>query len=175
MADDRELWRRICRGDARAFDGFYRENVSRLHGFLRQLLGDRQTAEDVAQETFLQLWRQPNGFHPEKGSLRAYLFGIGRKRAADWWRQYQPTAREQETEKGGLQEETLSLVGDAFSRLDTADRALLWLREVEGQSHAELAEILEIPVGTVKSRLFAARKELRSIWHGRSAGKKVQA
>src|ERR1700758_1104398 len=60
VAHDRELWERICRGDTRAFDGFYRENVSRLNGFLRQLLGNMQTAEDVAQETFLQLWRRPN-------------------------------------------------------------------------------------------------------------------
>lgn len=171
LADDRELWERICQGDAQAFGGFYRENILRLHGFLKQLLGDKQTAEDVTQETFLQLWRRPNGFHPEKSSLRAYLFGIGRKRAADWWRQYQPTTHEQETKKVGLREETLSLISDAFSRLDPADRALLWLREVEGQSLAELAEILEIPIGTVKSRLFAARKELRSIWHGLPEGR----
>ncbi len=175
MADDRELWERICRGDARAFDGFYQENAPRLQGFLRQLLGDAQTAEDVTQETFLQLWRRPNGFHPENGPLRAYLFGIGRKRAAEWWRQREPTAGEQEPGKTECKTETSSLVGDAFSRLGTEERSLLWLREVEGQSYVELAEILEIPVGTVKSRLFVAREELRRIWHSRSAGKKVGA
>lgn len=173
MAHDRELWERICQGDTRAFDGFYRENVSRLNGFLRQLLGNMQTAEDVAQETFLQLWRRPNGFHPENGSLRAYLFGIGRKRAAEWWRQRKPTADEQETVKRECKTETSSLVGDSFSRLGTDERTLLWLREVEGQSYAELAEILDIPVGTVKSRLFAAREELRRIWHSSRPEKKV--
>jgi RNA polymerase sigma-70 factor, ECF subfamily len=173
VAHDRELWERICRGDTRAFDGFYRENVSRLNGFLRQLLGNMQTAEDVAQETFLQLWRRPNGFHPENGSLRAYLFGIGRKRAAEWWRQRKPTADEQETVKRECKTETSSLVGDSFSRLGTDERTLLWLREVEGQSYAELAEILDIPVGTVKSRLFAAREELRRIWHSSRPEKKV--
>ena len=173
MTHDRELWERICRGDTRAFDGFYRENVSRLNGFLRQLLGNMQTAEDVAQETFLQLWRRPNGFHPENGSLRAYLFGIGRKRAAEWWRQRKPTADEQETVKRECKTETSSLVGDSFSRLGTDERTLLWLREVEGQSYAELAEILDIPVGTVKSRLFAAREELRRIWHSSRPEKKV--
>jgi RNA polymerase sigma-70 factor (ECF subfamily) len=132
-----------------------------------------QTAEDVAQETFLQLWRRPNGFHPEKGSLRAYLFGIGRKRAAEWWRQRKPTADELETEQRDCKTETSSLVDDVFSRLGIDERALLWLREVEGQSYAELAEILDIPVGTVKSRLFTAREELRRIWHGGRPEKKV--
>ena len=66
-------------------------------------------------------------------------------------------------------------MGDAFSRLGTEERSLLWLREVEGQSYVELAEILEIPVGTVKSRLFVAREELRRIWHSGSTGKKVGA
>jgi RNA polymerase sigma-70 factor (ECF subfamily) len=166
LVDNRELWERICRGDTRAFDGFYRETAPCLRGFLRQLLGDEQAAEDVAQETFLQLWRRPNGFRPENGSLRAYLFGIGRKRAAEWWRQRKPAAEGQELEVKEFKAETSSLVCDAFSRLGADERSLLWLREVEGQSYAELAEILEIPVGTVKSRLFAAREELRRIWNG---------
>ena len=173
MAADRELWERICRGDAQAYEGFYRQNVLRLLGFLRQFLGDAQTAEDVVQETFLHLSRRPNGFHPENGSLRAYLFGIGRKRAAEWWRQRKPDAEKQETAKRQCKTETSSLVGDAFSRLNTDERALLWLREVEGHSYAELAEILDIPVGTVKSRLFAAREELRRIWHSGRPEKKV--
>ena len=61
--------------------------------------------------------------------------------------------------------ETQSLIGNAFDKLPAEQRTLLWLREVEGQSYAELAEILEIPEGTVRSRLFAARKALRQIWH----------
>jgi RNA polymerase sigma factor (sigma-70 family) len=90
LDDDHELWERICRGDSAALEGFYRENGARLRNFLRQLLGNTQTAEDVMQETLLQLWRKPNGFHPENGTLRCYVFGIGRRRAADWWRQFKP-------------------------------------------------------------------------------------
>lgn len=62
--------------------------------------------------------------------------------------------------------ETSSLIGDAFKRLSEEQRTLLWLREVEGYSYAELADILEIPTGTVRSRLFAARGELRRVWNG---------
>ncbi len=179
MADDRELWERICRGDAAAFDAFYKESAPRLQRFLKQIVGNSQAAEDVTHETFLQIWRRPNGFRPEAGSLRGYLFGIARKRASEWWRQRHPeidsalpersadAAESVEQEASSSSVEVRSMVGDALSRLDTEQRALLWLREVEGQSYAELAEILEVPVGTVRSRLFAAREELRRIWHSR--------
>jgi DNA-directed RNA polymerase specialized sigma24 family protein len=55
LADDRELWERIRRGEAQAFDVFYREMGPHLQGFLRQIVGNRQAAEDVMQETFTQM------------------------------------------------------------------------------------------------------------------------
>jgi RNA polymerase sigma-70 factor (ECF subfamily) len=172
LANDRETWERICRGDARTFDAFYREHGPRLRAFLRQILGNPQAAEDVMQETFTQIWRRPNGFAPERGTLRAYLFGAGRRRAAEWWRkqdQWRPAAA---GEPLGSNTEMSSLVGDAFGRLVEEQRTLIWLREIEGQSYAELAEILEIPVGTVRSRLHAAREELRKVWHATQGAKK---
>jgi RNA polymerase sigma-70 factor (ECF subfamily) len=164
LADDREIWKRISQGDADSFDAFYRENAPRLQLFLRQVTGNPQAAEDVAQETFTQLWSRPNGFQPERGTLRAYLYGIARKRAADWWRRQGPSDQASEDQMSVCQTETISIVGDAFRRLGVEQRTLLWLREVEGQSYEELALILEIPVGTVRSRLFAAREALRRIW-----------
>lgn len=170
MTDDRELWERILRGDAHAFDGFYQQNYSSLFRFIRQLLGSESAAQDVAQDIFLRLWQGPNGFQPAKGSLRAYLFGIARNRCAEWWRQWRgpgstgvapsaDPAYEADADQSAL-------VAQALSRLEPDKRALLWLREVEGQSYGELAGILKIPIGTVKSRLFAAREELRRIWSG---------
>ncbi|HYL84255.1 MAG TPA: sigma-70 family RNA polymerase sigma factor [Candidatus Angelobacter sp.] len=168
MADDRDQWERIRGRDASAFEAFYRDNAARLCVYLRQMVGSPQAAEDLMQEAFTQIWRSPNGFRPELGSLRAYLFGVGRKRAAEWWRRQ---SRAPEDRSGKDQDESaegtasFSAVSDAFGRLAEEQRSLLWLREVEGQSYSELAEILGIPVGTVKSRLFAAREELRRIWH----------
>jgi RNA polymerase sigma-70 factor (ECF subfamily) len=164
LPDDRELWERIVKGDAASFDAFYRENAPRLQAFVRQIVGNPQAAEDIAQETFIQIWNRPNGFQPERGTLRAYLYGIGRKRAAEWWRNQSPREQESETAASIPHSETASVVGDAFRRLPEEQPDLLWLREVEGQSYAELAAILEIPVGTVRSRLFAARHALRTIW-----------
>ena len=167
VADDRELWERIRSRDENAFAAFYRGNAARLCGYLRQIVGNSQAAEDLTQEIFAQMWRSPNGFQPERGSLGSYLFGMGRKRASEWWRKQQLDWRvrsEQQEASSPPSASTASAVGDARARLPEEQRSLLWLREVEGQSYAELAEILDIPVGTVKSRLFAAREALRRIW-----------
>jgi RNA polymerase sigma-70 factor, ECF subfamily len=166
LTDDRELWDRICRRDATAFEELYRTYSAGLQAFLRRAVSNHQAAEDVTQETFASIWRHPNGFDPARGTLRSYLLGAGRKRAAEWWRQQKPQG-EAETEKTEeCRAETRSLIGDALARLTTEQQSLLWLREVEGQSYTELAAILEIPVGTVRSRLFAAREALRKIWRG---------
>jgi RNA polymerase sigma-70 factor (ECF subfamily) len=172
VADDHELWEQICSRDASAFEAFYRDNARRLCAYLGQIVGSAQTAEDLMQETFAQIWRSPNGFHPELGSLRGYVFGIGRKLAAEWWRKRSRVPEGQSEKRGEVVEAAASFSGiaDAFGRLPEEQRSLLWLREVEGQSYAELAAILQVPVGTVKSRLFAAREELRRIWHSPSSG-----
>ena len=173
MADDPELWERIRERDANAFEVFYRDNAGRLCAYLRQIVGNPQAAEDVMQETFTQIWKSPNGFRPELGSLRGYLFGIGRKRGAEWWRNRERLPEEQPRRHEGEVADSAarsSAIGDAFARLQEEQRSLLWLREVEGQSYAELAAILQIPVGTVKSRLFAAREELRRIWRSPRSG-----
>jgi RNA polymerase sigma-70 factor (ECF subfamily) len=161
-------WDKIRAGDASAFDAFYRENVARLQGFLRILTRTTQAAEDVTQEAFVQMWHSPNGFQSARGSLRAYLFGIGRKRAAEWRRKQGTTgdARLPVEPAATENNEAAAAINDAFRRLSLEQQSLLWLREVEGQSYTELAEILDIPVGTIRSRLFAAREELRRIWHG---------
>jgi RNA polymerase sigma-70 factor, ECF subfamily len=164
LSSERGLWEQIKRGDADAFGALYRMYGSGLRSFLQQVLGSDHAAEDVTQETFAAIWRRPNGFDPDRGSLRSYLFGIGRKRAAEWWRNQKlegdvPVERALESRA-----ETQSLVGDAFARLPAEQRSLLWLREVEGHSYEELATTLDIPVGTVGSRLSAAREALRKIW-----------
>lgn len=172
MANDQQLWEQICRGDAEAFNGFYCEHAPRLQAFLRQLVGNSQTAEDIMQETFTQMWRHPNGFQPERGSLRTYLFGIGRKRAANWWRKQKLEESVDEKEGTSASAENNSIISDALRRLPEEQRSLLWLREVEGQSYAELAVILNVPVGTVRSRLFAAREALRKVWKGEAQSAK---
>ena len=171
MPDDRELWRRITEGDEQAFEDFYSQTALRLRAFLRQIVGSQEAAEDVAQETYTKIWNRFNGDKPEAGQLRAYLYGAARRQAVDWWRKQSPARRASDGDAiEGIavpsQIEKRSIVEDAFQRLPAEQRALLWLREIEGQTYDELAVILDVPMGTVRSRLFAARDALRKIWHG---------
>lgn len=172
MTDDREIWERICRGDAEAFDALYRAHGPKLEVFLRRLLGNPQAAEDIMQETFTGIWRRPNGFEADRGTLRAYIFGTARKRAADWWRKNRARAESVLDESSRQNSEIGPLIADALNRLSEDGRALIWLREVEGYSYEELAQVFDVPAGTVASRLFAAREELRRIWHGIPNAKK---
>ena len=166
MPGDEELWKKLSRRDAQAFESFYRANCPRLHRFVKACTGSSQAAEDVAQETFLQLWKHPNGFDPARSTLKAYVFGIARRRAADWWRHHRPAGEPSRRAEASMVEESSTLLlTDAISRLDPEARGVLWLREMEGYSYEELAEIFEIPLGTVKSRLYAAREQLRRVWN----------
>lgn len=170
--DDFEAGNALRGGDPEAFERFYRTNEARLRSFLRRSVGDAEAAEDIAQEAFLQLWQRPNGFNPGRGSLKVYLFGIAARRAADWWR-HRRAEGPSPPEAGVHGGEPPVLIADALQRLDPDARSLLWLREVEGYSHQELAAMLEIPLGTVKSRLFAARERLRRIWKGKKISEDV--
>jgi RNA polymerase sigma-70 factor (ECF subfamily) len=149
--------------DAKEFERVYLAHFASVRSFLRIFLGNVATAEDLTQDTFLQIWSRPSGFDPSKSSVRAYLFGIARKKAADWWRHHAPNA-ETAAEPVSSHPVAALALKDALQLLPPDLRNVLWLREVEGYSYDELAMILDVPLGTVKSRLFAAREQLRRIW-----------
>src|SRR5579883_1432743 len=75
---------------ASAFDHLYREQGSPIRRFLRLSTGDESAADDLTQETFLDHWRRPHAFDPARGGIKAYLLGIARRKAADWWRVHKP-------------------------------------------------------------------------------------
>jgi len=163
MREDDGLWKQVVGRNVEAFEEFYQDQYPRLRRFLRTCLGNVPAVEDVAQDAFLQLWRRPQGFDPSRSSLKAYLFGIARKKASDWWRhQPRPESPPAAVASGGVGSSLL--LKDAFEQLRPESQSVLWLREVEGYSYDELARILDVPLGTVKWRLFAAREELRRVW-----------
>ncbi len=188
MSDQAASWKRIRSGDRGEFEAFYRAHSGRILQFLCHMTGNRHAAVDLLQEVFLQLWERANGFDPERGNLINYVFGIARNRAAEWRRDCKryPDApetpcRDDEFKTGsriadgltheGSNSEAAVMMEDALRRLKPDSRGMLWLREVEGRSYSELADVFNIPVGTVKSRLFAAREELRDLWNAKTKGR----
>jgi RNA polymerase sigma-70 factor (ECF subfamily) len=163
LGTDAELWKQICLGNSEAFDALFRENAARLQTFLRHATGNPQAAEDLMQETLTGIGRSPTGLHRSRVAC-ALICTASRESAPHSGGRIQRPQVDSAEEPVATATETVSAITDALQRLPHEQRTLLWLREVEGQSYAELAEILDVPVGTVRSRLFAAREALRAIW-----------
>ncbi|MET9076170.1 sigma-70 family RNA polymerase sigma factor [Streptomyces sp. NPDC004232] len=152
----------------------YAEHAGPLfHYALRLTSGDRQWAEDVVQETLLRAWRHPAAFEPRRGSARAWLFTVARHLVIDAHRARQ--ARPAETGGDALDrvaertagedriEQALQswAVADAVRTLSADHRAVLVETYYRGRTMAEAADVLGIPLGTVKSRTYYALHALR--------------
>ena len=132
---------------------------------------DVDEAEDVAQETFVKAWLPLPKYQPSAGSWRAWLCRIALNLAIDRQRQERPQLVLDESlpdRDSSLTEQAeadlqAQAVRRALAQLPPASRAALVLNEYEGLSYAEIAEALDIPLGTVMSRLHYARRRLREL------------
>ncbi|MGE0827288.1 MAG: sigma-70 family RNA polymerase sigma factor [Candidatus Binatia bacterium] len=154
---------------------FEREALPHLESLLRtamRISGDRARAEDAVQETYLRAWRSFRTYQPET-NCRAWLFRILLnvvKKAAGKKRR-DPLAEADDVEVSGKiiplfpQHENGNRhdIISAVNRLAPEFRDVLWLVIVEGFAYKETAQLLDIPIGTVMSRLFRARRELRRL------------
>lgn len=185
---DEDLLGRFCRGQTEAFGVLVRRYERELYGYLRRYLGDNNLAEDVFQNTFLQLYLKCSQYEPGR-PVRPWLYTIATHQAIDALRRnarHQVLSLEQQREDNG-NGELRSLLDGLESRgpapLDNlsaqerkervragVDRLPDFLREVvilayyQGLKYREIADILDIPVGTVKSRLHAALNKLQEAW-----------
>jgi RNA polymerase sigma-70 factor (ECF subfamily) len=157
------------RGDKEAFGRIVTKYHRLVLSVTYRLCSDAELADDVAQDTFLRAWQRLPDFSPKRdSSLRAWLCRIAHNRTIDLLRQTKPQstleAYDEANEPGPLQqvvaEESISEVQAAIQRLPESTRSALILREYEGLSYAEIATVLDIPVGTVMSRLYHARRRL---------------
>ncbi len=164
-----DLIARAIRGDRWAFGELVRRHRQGVINIVYRMCGDANTAEDAAQEAFLRAWQHLDKYQP-KASFRNWLYKIATNSAYNLLRTEKPTVDvdshmpmdktsgpEQSVEK----EERAQLVQRAVLSLSQACRSVLILREYEGMSYREIAETLDIPVGTVMSRLNYARQALR--------------
>jgi RNA polymerase sigma-70 factor (ECF subfamily) len=184
---DEDLLSRYCRGQTEAFGALVRRYERELYGYLRRYLGDASLAEDVFQNTFLQLYLKSAQYEAGR-PVRPWLYTIATHQAIDALRRngrHQAVSLEQRTEPGdgepgGLLEmlenrtpgplehaaaqERRERVRAAVERLPEFLRQVLILAYFQGLKYREIADILDIPVGTVKSRLHAALVKLQEAW-----------
>jgi RNA polymerase sigma-70 factor (ECF subfamily) len=142
----------------------FREHKDSVYGFAYRMTGSAAAADDLTQECFLELLRRPECFDAARGSVRAFLLGVVRNRALKRWRAENRFASLEESggdarTSSGL--ETAAAVAEAISALSPLQREVVLLIEYEGLTLEETAAATGCEVGTVKSRLFRARENLR--------------
>jgi RNA polymerase sigma-70 factor (ECF subfamily) len=168
-----ELIARISRGDADALEDLYLRNRSALLSYLRVLTSNLELAEEILQDTLYAVWSGAERF-TGRSSGRTWLFAIARRRARDLLRRKSlplldvsaldtHPAIAPEPDDVVLAMESADALMECFDRLSAIHREVLMLTFVHGLSYLELSEVLAIPIGTVKSRLFAAKRELRRL------------
>jgi RNA polymerase sigma-70 factor (ECF subfamily) len=141
----------------------YREIGPELLAFFQRHHDSPQTAEDLLQETFRAVMKNPDRLL-QADSPRAYLFGMARNLSAEAYRRAHPTEElPAESPEGGAETEDprLELMREGITRLNAASRQVLELRLQREMSYEEIAAALGVPVGTVRSRLHHAVRQLR--------------
>jgi RNA polymerase sigma factor (sigma-70 family) len=152
-------------GDSAAFDALVRQRQSPLRGFLRRLTrGDHALADDLAQETFFEAWRKIDQFRGE-GTFASWLARIAYRRYLMWARQrkLEPLDEGAEIADTGAPPDQRLDLEKAMARLSLRERAALTLCYAQEYTNEEAAEILELPLGTLKSHVARGREKLRKL------------
>jgi RNA polymerase sigma-70 factor (ECF subfamily) len=177
VAGDAEVMRRIRAGDRSAVDDLYERFRRPAFSLARRILGDDVLAEDVLQEVFLSVWRDPSAFDRNRGSVASWLLAVVHHKAVDAVRREESQRRRQT-----LAEEDLALTAPVASRdvddeawsrvvaqrvrtalgaLSSSQREALTLAYYGGYTQREVAALTGTPLGTVKTRMLAGMRRLR--------------
>lgn len=170
---DAQLLKAIREGDESGLRAAVAKYGASVHGIALQILRQPMLAEEVAQDTFVMLWRKPESYSPRRGSLRAFLTAVARNKAIDVVR-HEQTIREKESlaaEATRWPETTMSTdpsedlerlrIRAALNTLPQLKKEALFLAYFRGLTYREVSEVLDIPEGTVKTRIRDAVIRLR--------------
>lgn len=168
-----ELLQRVAdRGDVDAFRKLFQSYAPRVKSYMMRQGADSGTAEELAQETLLTVWRKAALYSDEKGSATTWIFTIARNLRIDRLRrevawQELPDGHDEEASNDTPPDEQLSekersgRVQSALAALPLDQQEVVTLSYIEGLSHSEIAERLDLPLGTVKSRMRLAYQKVR--------------
>lgn len=169
-----DLLGRIAEGDQAAFGELYDQLAPRVLGLIRRLLKDHAQSEEVTQEVFLEIWQTATRYDSAKGGASTWILTMAHRRAIDRIRSSQSTRdrdtrigiRDFPTEYDSVAESVevtieSERVKQAMERLTELQRQAIQLAYYGGYSHSEVADLLKVPIGTVKTRLRDGMIRLR--------------
>jgi RNA polymerase sigma-70 factor (ECF subfamily) len=165
IGTDQEMLERSLQGDEEAFTALYRMRQGAVYRFALHMSGSSSVAEDVTQETFLELLTEGRRYDAARGTLRSFLFGMARNFVMRRIGRNRDEPLEESSDGSDLLEdltrrETIEQVRCAVLSLPPAYREAVVLCDLGDASYEEAAAALECPVGTVRSRLSRARAML---------------
>lgn len=172
---DETLTRRAQRGDAAAFDVLVQRHGPALRRFVARTMPDPGDCDDIVQESLIAAWKALPSFG-HRSALRTWLFSIASRKTADVLRRRAPVVDSEAVQDavfGGpgpvekaADRDFLDALGRELSRLPYPARAAWWLREVDGLSVAEIAEVLHTTEGSVRGHLQRTRQRLAEALEG---------
>ena len=167
--EDAILLGRVTRGDEAAMAALYDRYSRVVYSVALRVLRDASAAEDILQEIFMQIWRQPESFVSARGSLAGWLAVVARNRSIDVLRRKKPTEQVEDVAlatPGNLAEEgerniMMQRAKIVIAQLPPEQRKTLEMAFFDGLTHSEIAEMTGDPLGTVKTRIRSALLVLR--------------
>ena len=168
-----ELVSLLQQKDEQAFSNLYDNYSGALYNIISQIVSERETASDVMQEVFLNIWRKISSYDPVKGRLFTWMLNIARNAAIDKIRSraYQDSLKSHSLpdDAGAFANYAIKPVTDDYglrklvNKLKDEQRVLVELSYFQGFTHEEIARTLNIPLGTVKTRIRSALTQLRKL------------
>jgi RNA polymerase sigma-70 factor, ECF subfamily len=179
---DEDLISLVEAADAEAFATLYDRHSRAAFSLAYRMMGERQAAEDLAQDAFLKVWRSASSYRAERGSVRTWILSIVHNRGIDQIRSQasrrrtqdkieasaprsQPSEAFAETWRNSQRDQ----VREALNTLPPEQLTILELAYFSGYTHVEISDLLRLPLGTVKGRMRLGLKKIRDYFESRDA------
>ena len=177
---DEDLTSLVEARDAQAFAVLYDRHCRAAYSLAYRMMGERQAAEDIVPEAFLKVWRNASSYRPQRGSVRTWMLSIVHNRSIDQLRHLasrrrmqeqveasSPTTQPSEAFAHSWANTQREQVREALKSLPEEQLQVVELAYFSGYTHVEIAQLLGLPLGTVKGRMRLGLKKIRDYFSSR--------